>query len=536
MIEESASSSAPSMEEFARHLAAVREELSAVRAESETVRQVNTRLRELLAEREAELAVAREQIARQAEIIAVQAAEIKQLRELVAELQKRLGIDSNNSGTPPSAEKVWDRKKRADEKKDGSAGSRGVYGPKRPPGGQRGHEGTRMEMSASPDRAETMPAPDRCGGCAADLDHSADAGFVRAQVTELPQVKPETVEYRMPVRRCGCGHATTAAAPEGVQAGQACYGPNVKTMTALIAEIGHASMERTAMLMRLMFGVSVSTGFVAKVDAQLAKRLAGFEEQVKAHLRKAEVAGTDETPVSLSGKTAYIYGMHDGKVVWYGAGATRGHTTIKGFGLLTGFTGILVRDDYVGYHFLDSLLAGVQICLAHIVRDLRRIHDNDPVRGAWAGRLRTLSQEAIHTANQAVRDGEDALKPEVIADIRARYLDLAEQGVKLNPYHAGRGKNQARVLAERLISRVDKTLLFLNDLRIGATNNGSERILRRAKTQMKISGCWRSMGGLQAFCRVHTYLVTATNHGIDAFHALRDAFLGNPWTLSQATA
>ena len=319
------------MEEFARQLAAVREELSVVRAESESIRQVNSRLRELLAEREAELAAAREQIARQAVTIAAQAQEIKRLRELVAELQKRLGIDSNNSSTPPSAEKVWERAKLAQDKKDASPGSRGVYGPQRPPGGRRGHKGTRMEMAQRPDRTQTQPAPDRCGGCDAELDQRSDAGFVRAQMTELPQVKPETVEYRMPVRRCGCGHATVAPAPAGVQAGQACYGPNVKTMVALIAEIGHASMERTALLMKLMFGVAVSTGFVAKVDAQLAARLAGFEEQVKAHLRKAEVAGTDETPVSLSGKAAYIYGMHDGKVVWYGAGVTRGHATIKGF-------------------------------------------------------------------------------------------------------------------------------------------------------------------------------------------------------------
>ncbi|GIH70957.1 transposase [Sphaerimonospora thailandensis] len=393
-----------------------------------------------------------------------------------------------------------------------------------------------MEMSAIPDRVETLPAPDRCAGCDAALGDTSDVGHRRAQVTELPRVRPETVECRLPVRRCGCGHQTSAVAPPGVQAGQACYGPNVKTMVALIAEIGHTSMERTALLMKLMFGLSVSTGFVAKVDAQLGDRLAPFEEQVKERLRKAEIAGTDETPVSLAGSTAYIYGMHDGKVVWYGAGATRGHETIKGFGLLTGFTGILVRDDYVGYYFLDSLLAGVQICLAHIVRDLRRQVENDPVRNAWAGRLRSLLQEAIHTANQAVRDGNEQLNPQVIADIRARYLELAHEGIRFNPQHAGRPKNKARVLAERLVDRVDKALLFLSDLRVGATNNGSERILRRAKTQMKISGCWRSMGGLRAFCRVHTYLVTAANHGIDAFTALRDAFLGTSWTLPQTTA
>jgi transposase len=275
------------MEEFALQLAVLREELSAVR-------QVNTRLRGLLAERDVELVAARARTERQAAAITAQAAEIKELSETVAALRDRLGIDSNNSGTPPSAEKVWNRGKRAREKKE-SSGSREVFGPKRPPGGQRGHEG---KMTSSPDRTETVPAPERCGGCDAGLAGAVDAGYQRGQVTELPRVEPETVEYRMPRRRCACGHTTIATAPSGVQAGQAAYGPNVKTMIALIAEIGQTSMERTALLMELMFGCRVLTGFVAKVDAQLAKRLAGFEEQVKAHLRRAQVAGADETALA----------------------------------------------------------------------------------------------------------------------------------------------------------------------------------------------------------------------------------------------
>lgn len=135
---------------------------------------------------------------------------------------------------------------------------------------------------------------------------------------------------------------------------------------------------------------------------------------------------------------------------------------------MTGFTGVLVRDDYVGYHFLDSfldsLLAGVQICLAHVIRDLRRVHQGDGARGAWAGALPSTLQEAIHTANQAVRDGKERLKPDVITRFRDRYLELTAQGIKLNPHQLGRGKPRARVLAERLADRVDKALLFLSDL------------------------------------------------------------------------
>ncbi|MDP4511954.1 hypothetical protein [Nonomuraea turcica] len=107
----------------------------------------------------------------------------------------------------------------------------------------------------------------------------------------------------------------------------------------------------------------MSTGFVAKVNAQLAARLAGFEDEVKKRLRRAEVARDGRDAGLAIGQDGLNHGMHDGKVVWCGAGLTRGPETIKGFDLLTAFTGILVGDDCVGHLFLDSLLAGVQICL-----------------------------------------------------------------------------------------------------------------------------------------------------------------------------
>ncbi|WP_405086197.1 hypothetical protein [Microbispora sp. NBC_01389] len=120
---------ATSMEEFARQLAALRQELAETRREVIEVRAVSTRLRALLAEREAELAAARAGIARQAETIQTQAAQIAELTATVVALKERLGIDSNNSGTPPSGEKVWDREKRAEDKKDASPSSRPTLAP-----------------------------------------------------------------------------------------------------------------------------------------------------------------------------------------------------------------------------------------------------------------------------------------------------------------------------------------------------------------------------------------------------------------------
>jgi transposase len=63
------------------------------------------------------------------------------------------------------------------------------------------------------------------------------------------------------------------------------------------------------------------------------------------------------------------------------------------------------------------------------------------------------------------------------------------------------------------------------------SNNPSEQAIRTAKLQAKISGSWRSMRGLTAFCRIRCYIATAKAHGAAVFTALRDAFLSNPWTI-----
>jgi hypothetical protein len=42
------------------------------------------------------------------------------------------------------------------------------------------------------------------------------------------------------------------------------------------------------------------------------------------------------------------------------------------------------------------------------------------------------------------------------------------------------------------------------------------------------------MRGLTAFCRIRSYIATAKAHGIGVFTALRNAFLGDPWSIHRS--
>ena len=69
-----------------------------------------------------------------------------------------------------------------------------------------------------------------------------------------------------------------------------------------------------------------------------------------------------------------------------------------------------------------------------------------------------------------------------------------------------------------------------------SSNNLAERDIRMTKLQQKISGCWRTLAGAEAFATIRSYISTARKHHVNVLDALRQAFDGNPWTPPAAIA
>jgi len=238
------------------------------------------------------------------------------------------------------------------------------------------------------------------------------------QVFDIPPAALTVTEYRMMCRTCcGCGQVTTAPPPPGVTSGPVCYGPNVTGAATLLASTDVIGIERAADLMGALFKAPVSTGFVSRCLVRLDAALiaTGFEDSLKDALRAADVLGTDETPAPLTTAAtsvkdcgnphvytvrtmrAYTGGGPD--LIWYGAAGNRTKLAITGFGILDGYRGVLVRDDYGGYLSYDAGLAGVQQCLAHLYRYLDDAYATDPGSQVWTRQ----AGDALREAAAAVR-------------------------------------------------------------------------------------------------------------------------------------
>ena len=220
----------------------------------------------------------------------------RRLEPRVAELERRLSMDSTDSGTPSSKERIG-----AKEARKARQQSERERRKDRKRGGEPGHQGKGPERDADPDDTQTADLPAECRSCHASLD-GADTTEPRwAQVIDV-EIHRQVTEYLLPGLACGgCGTVTFASPPPGLHAGAVCCGPVLNAAGVLLSCFGNVPAERSARLIGMLLGAEVSAGWVdkavARVDARL--RAAGFDDAMIAALAAEPVLAADETPVNV---------------------------------------------------------------------------------------------------------------------------------------------------------------------------------------------------------------------------------------------
>jgi transposase len=446
---------------------------------------------------------------------------IGRLQARVEELERRAGRDSSVSSRPPSSDSPYRKKPR-----DRSLRERG----KRRPGRQPGAPGATLRLIDDPgERLEFSPAC--CRGCGAALAGEPVAAQRRHQVTDIaPAPPPRVTEYVAQAKACPrCGTVSAGVLPAQVRA-RASYGPEAHAQAANLACGHHIPIARAAQLLGQLGGITVSPGWMAGVRGKAAALIgaSGFAGRVRDLLAGAPALFADETPARAAGGlryvhlacTAYLTLMHTGD---------RSGQAIDAGGVLPGYAGILVRDGYHGYAHLTG--AAHAWCGAHLLRDLKDLHDAAPQAQEWAAKIGCLLLWARDTAAAARAAGQAAPDPAILDQLTARYRQAAADGLRSSRFRHGATARDAARLARRLLRYEDMILRFATrpDLDI-FTNNEAERTLRPVKVQQRASGgCWRTLEGLADFAIVQSYLSTAAKWGISKLDALRALFRGHPW-------
>jgi transposase len=152
----------------------------------------------------------------------------------VAELQRRLGMDSTDSGTPTSRESIGARERRKAGRRSRQESER-ERRKDRKRGGQPGHPGRGLSRDPDPDERKEAAPPAQCSRCGTALEGAKPAGQSRAQVWDV-RISRLVTEWLLPALACQCcGQATVAGAPAGAHPGSVSYGPGVNTAAVLLA-------------------------------------------------------------------------------------------------------------------------------------------------------------------------------------------------------------------------------------------------------------------------------------------------------------
>jgi transposase len=433
-----------------------------------------------------------------------------------AELKRRLARNSRNSSQPPSADRP--------EQVVPPRSLRGKTG--RKPGKQPGTQGFTLTLV---DDADVIVdhVPDACGGCGAGLDTAVLVGVVRRQVTDVPAVAVTVTEHRLQRRRCACGCVTSAAAPTGVADAPASYGPNVRAWVVYALVFQHIPVARVAELIRDLCGATPSTGWICGVLRQTAAALVQVEKLIRTLLTAAHILHVDETGAKVTGARWWLHVAATETLTSYHLDRSRGRAAIDEFGVLDGFTGTVVHDAWASYNgYPDCKHA---FCGAHIARELVAASETHPCQH-WPSQ----ALDALFGLNTAAHDARDqrrsVIPPQIAEPLLHAWRQAILVGLAEHPSRPDWKQSKTRNLLERLRDREDLVLRFARDLAVPFTNNLAERDLRPTKTQMKISGTFRSETGATAWARIRGYVSTARKHGLNAFEAILAAVTGNPWT------
>jgi transposase len=432
----------------------------------------------------------------------------------VAELERRLGLNSSTSSKPPSSDGLKKPKRTTSLREPTDKKT----------GGQPGHKGRTLERRATPD-AIVDHFPTLCAGCGAPLDDAASTGHAARQVFDIPEPQPLVVtEHRAHQCHCAaCGTQTRAAFPEGVNA-PVQYGPRITGIVLYLLHFQLLPEQRLAEAMADLFGVHLATATIAAMSRACSARFCGFIATLMALVAAAPVKHLDETGFRIGGKTWWLHIASTLRLTVYRVAQKRGSLPER-------LGGIVVHDHWKPYYKLKEVVHA--LCNAHHLRELKALVEIE--KEDWARQMQRLLRLACHATNLARENGKP-IPAARIAWFERIYDRIISAGMAFHEAQpallaAGsapgrRGRKPRRVghnLLLRLQDRKADVLRFLSDSTVPFTNNLAERDGRMMKLRQKISGGFRSTEGAGDFAIVRSLISTAKKQGWDVMRTLNQS-------------
>jgi transposase len=409
----------------------------------------------------------------------------EELIDLVLKLQRPVKT-SRTSSKPPST----DRKERREQAKPGGA--------------KPGHEGHSRKLCETPDVFEDH-TPTHCSDCFEAFGADAERELIgEYDEIELPPVQPFVRRHRRFAVCCPHCRKTTSAALPAVAQGTP-FGPRIHAL-AIYLKTRHAlSYERLQQVFLDLFGLTISQGALMNMFARTARAFEEKKGQALAVLRKASFVASDETGVRIEGVNAYHWVFCSKSAVVHMADFTRSAEVVRK--TMDGRQPRVWTSDRYSAQQRHGALH--QTCLAHLARDVAYglQASEDPVSfrlKLWFDRVFILADNIASMAQSTLRAKRRELERQ-IDDILTTSTSCS--------------------IASELIAKIararDQLLVFCSfPGEVEPTNNESERALRPAVIQRKVTNGYRAMWAAEYETALRTALDTARLAGAGPFQTI----------------
>ena len=419
---------------------------------------------------------------------------IKKLEARIADLEKRLGLNSQNSSKPPSSDglKKTVRTKSLREKSNKKSG------------GQVGHVGETLKQVSAPDHVEIHEIIEKaCPNCAHDLTHIPVSSTIKRQVFDVPPINIYVTEHVAEVKICLCGCKIKGKFPSGVES-PVQYGPKIKALASYFSVQHFIPEDRLQILLKDVFQINVATATLSSINQKLSEKLVPYMDNVLQQLKQDKIKHLDESGLRVKGKTKWIQSIGNNNMTHY-------RVTDKRKDLLENVHGVVVHDHYKPYFKMTEVKHS--LCNAHNLRELKALMDIE--KESWATTMSHFLKILCAMKNRN--------KIFDVEKVRSLYDQIVQKGFD---YHlnldkfAKRAKRTGHNLLIRLRNFKDDVLRFVSDMNVPFTNNQAEQDIRMIKVKQKISGGFRSQNGADVFCTIRGFISTNRKQNLNILDAI----------------
>lgn len=368
----------------------------------------------------------------------------------------------------------------------------------RKPGGQPGHKG-HCRKKLTPTEVIQLPQPEEVLN---DPDFKKTVKTIRKQKIDI-RIEVSVTEYAADVYyNSKTGERVHASFPQGV-VDDVNYGGNIRAFLFLLNNDCCTSIDKSRKFLSDLTGgkVNISKGMVNNLSKSFAEKTEDQRKETFKDMLLSPVMHTDCTNARVNGESAYVFvcAVPDGDVLYF-AREKKGHEGVKGT-VTEDYLGILVHDHESTFYNYGT---GHQECLAHVLRYLKDSMENETDR-VWSRQMHSLIQEMIHYRNGIPES--DFPNPEVVSEYEKRYREILSKAkeeyddVPPRTYYRD-GYN----LYKRMDEYMENHLLFLHNMKVPATNNEAERLLRKYKRKQAQAVSFRSQSNLDYLCQCMSML------------------------------